>query len=249
MYGSYAGMVMSVYMLAAGASGLVGRCALPRLSCAAVPENNSELASGLKLLFKGTALLSAPVSVFLWVLAEPLLRLLYPIRETEVLVSIMPLKILSAGSIFAGLSGAVCMVFHAFGDFKFPVKSALIGGAVKLVFNAAFIMIPSLNISGAALSMLLTNIVCLAYEIYVMRRKFGIKTSVVKASWKSVIAALISGASLYYFYNGFSAVMPLAAAIIISGILGCIAYLLILILIDSEDFAAVLGILKRRKCT
>ena len=249
MYGSYAGMVMSVYMLAAGASGLVGRCALPRLSCAAVPENNSELASGLKLLFKGTAVLSAPVAVFLWVLSEPALRLLYPVRETEVLVSIMPLKILSAGSIFAGLSGAVCMVFHAFGDFKFPVKSALIGGAVKLVLNAAFIIIPSINISGAALSMLITNIVCLIYEVYVMRRKFGIKTSVARAAWKPVIAALLSGAALYYFYNGLSAVLPLAAVIIISGILGCISYMLILILIDSEDFTAVLGILKRSKCT
>ncbi|MGN0577270.1 MAG: polysaccharide biosynthesis C-terminal domain-containing protein, partial [Ruminiclostridium sp.] len=111
------------------------------------------------------------------------------------------------------------------------------------------IIIPSINISGAALSMLLTNIVCLIYEVYVMRRKFGIETSVAQAAWKPIIAALISGAALYYFYNGFSGVLPLAAAIIISGILGSISYLLILILIDSEDFSAVLGILKRSKCT
>ena len=127
--------------------------------------------------------------------------------------------------------------------------TALIGGAVKLVLNAAFIIIPSINISGAALSMLITNIVCLIYEVYVMRRKFGIKTSVARAAWKPVIAALLSGAALYYFYNGLSAVLPLAAVIIISGILGCISYLLILLLIDSEDFTAVLGILKRSKCT
>ena len=141
------------------------------------------------------------------------------------------------------------MVFHAFGDFKFPVKSALIGGAVKLVLNATFIIVPSINISGAALSMLITNIVCLIYEVYVMRKKFGIEASVLKAAWKPVIAAILSGAALYYFYIGFSAALPLAAAIIISGILGCISYMLILILIDSEDFTAVLGILKRSKCT
>ena len=97
--------------------------------------------------------------------------------------------------------------------------------------------------------MIITNIVCLTYEIYVMRKKFGIDTSMTKAVWKPVIAALISGAALYYFYNGLSEALPLAAAIIISGILGCISYLLILILIDSEDFSAVLGILKRSKCT
>ena len=147
MYGCYAGIVVSVYMLAASASGIVARCALPRLTAAAGNGDSSALSREIKLLVKGTAVVTAPVTVFMAVLSEPVLRLLYPARETEAAVSAPALAVLSIGGLVGALLIAVCTVFHAFGDFGFPIKVTLIGGALKLLFNVVFILPPALNIT------------------------------------------------------------------------------------------------------
>lgn len=173
LYGSYSGMVLSVYMLTSAAAGLIARCSLPRLVCAAETENSRNLNDGIRLMLKGTALIAVPVSLMIAVLAEPILTLLYPMRAAEVSVSVLPLRILSFGGIISGLGGAAFTVFHAFGDFKTPVRITLYGGAVKFLLNVLLLLIPQINISGAALSTVLSNGVMTLCAVRLLKKDFG----------------------------------------------------------------------------
>lgn len=245
MYGCYAGIVMSVYMLAAAASAVISRCSLPRLTFAAETGEGKE--REMKLLIKGTAVITAPVTFFMAVLAEPVLRVLYPSRVSETAVSVVPLVILSVGGLAAALLGAVCVVFHAYGDFGFPIKLTLIGGALKLLLNIPFIIIPALNISGAALSAVVSNVVCLAYAAVTIQKRYKFGTGCVRYTLPSAFAALSGAVGVYLFYRGLSEHIGMLAAVAVSASLGAVIYALVLYISDSADCAAVIGILRRRK--
>ena len=75
------------------------------------------------------------------------------------------LALLCAGGIFAGMFTAVSTVFHAYGDFVFPIKAVFTGGLLKLVLNVLLIPLPFMNISGAAAAAVISNVVCLAYSV------------------------------------------------------------------------------------
>ena len=227
MYGCYAGIIMSVYMLVASASGVIARCALPRLTGAIQSGDKGVLKHEIKLLIKGTSVITAPVTLFMSVLGGPVLSILYPSRTAETAVSSTALSVLSAGGVAAALLGAVCVIFHAYGDFVFPIKVTLIGGAVKLILNAAFILLPFLNITGASVSAVLTNIICLIYTVVTVKKRLGISTGCVKYSIPSVTAALVGRAAVL--------------------LLGVIVYALILYITDSEDCTAVIGCLRKRR--
>lgn len=246
MYGCYAGIIMSVYMLAGAVSGVVARCMYPRLAFAAQTGSRTASEREIKLLIKGTAVMTAPVTVFMAILSGPVLKLLYPVRVTEVAVSALPLAILSAGGIFSALLGAVCVVFNAYGDFAFPIKVTLIGGALKLILNVLFITIPFVNISGASLSAVVTNIICLIYASKAAVGKLGIDVPCIRCSVPSVFSAVGSAAAVYLFYRGLEGSIGNFAAMAVSAVLGCIMYALMLFISDSEDCTAVIRRLRRR---
>ena len=247
MYGCYAGMIMSVYMLAAAASGVIGRCEMPRLAYAAEKGMRNETTHEIKLLIKGTAVITAPLTAIMAVLAEPILRILYPVRELEVTVSVVPLVILCAGGISAALLGAVCIVFHAYGDFTFPIKVTLIGGVLKLMFNVVFIIFPVLNIAGAAISAVLSNTICLIYAVKSVKRTHNAEINCLMYSLPSVFGALGGGTGAYLFYNGLSPRLGMIPAVLLSTVLGGIMYALMLYIYDNNDCVEVIKALRHRK--
>ncbi len=247
MYGCYAGIIMSVYLLAASASGVIGRCELPRLTSALRSRRAGGSEREIMILFKGTAVIAAPLTVLMSVLAGPILRILYPVRELEVSVSTVPLSILSAGGLAAALLGAVCVVFHAFGDFGTPIRVTLIGGALKLFLNIAFIIIPALNISGAAISAVLSDVICLLYMIKSAAKKHDLNIRWVNYCLPAAFSALGGGVGAYLFYKGLSGYTGEMAALVLSVIIGGLMYALMLYIYDSEDCKAVIRTLRRRK--
>ena len=247
MYGCYAGMIMSVYMLAASVPGVVGRCALPRMAYAAGSHDRQAFGREVKLLIKGTCVVTFPITVLMAVLSEPILRILYPVRETEVAVSTLPLAVLSAGGIAAGLLGAVFIIFHAYGDFGYPIKMTLICGGLKLILNLAFVILPFMNITGAALSGVLSNVICLMLSAREVRRRFGIGTGIVRFSRPAVLAAVGCGTGAYLFFRGTEAVAGTIIALAVSVSAGAGIYALILFITDSRDFTEVVRLLRRKR--
>lgn len=247
MYGSYSGIVMSVYMLAGGASAIVARCALPRLTCAVEINNMNTLKSNIELLIKGTAFISAPIGFFMATLSEPLLSLLYTLRPDEVSVSVLPLAVLSTGTLFSGLLGAVCVIYNAYGDFIYPIKLTLVSGAVKLILNVTLIIVPEINITGAALATVLSNVVILIPAILSVKRKTGTAFSIIRLSFPYVLSALVSSFAMLFAYSRLENAASLIVSILVSCAVGCVSYLLILFIVDGKDLISVMKCIKRGK--
>lgn len=246
MYGSYAGLVMSIYMLASAASALISRCALPRLSCAAAIGNKA-LSSEIKLLYKGTALIAAPVGIFISVLSEPILDILYANRMAEVSVSVAPLAILSGGVFITAAFFAVTTVFQAFGDFNFPIKIALIHGVLKLFFNIVLIPLPFMNISGTAASALISDLICLIWSVVVLKKKYCKEKLLIASFFSPVFSAVLSGGIVYCIFNALKGYGNDILSVFISGFTGVIAYAIIILVFDRESFTAFLSCIRQKR--
>ena len=247
MYGCYAGMIMSVYMLAAAVPAVVGRCALPRLAYAAGTGERGAVSREMKLLIKGTSVVTLPVTVLMAVLSEPILDTLYPVRATEAAVSAPALSVLSAGGITAGLLGSVFIVFHAFGDFGYPIRITLIGGALKLLFNVIFVTLPFMNISGAAVSGVLSNAICLVCAVREVKGRFGLSTGIVRYSLPALVGSAGCGIGTYLFFRGLEGYAGTIGAMLLSAVLGAAMYALILFISDSEDCTEVIRLLRHKR--
>ena len=245
MYGSYSGLVMSIYMLAAAVSVLISRCALPRLTCEA-EAGKKHFGREMKLLYKGTALISAPVGIFLAVLAEPVLNILYSSRADEVFVSVMPLTVLSLGGVISAAFGAVLTVFQSCGDFRFPVKTALIHGALKLILNIVLIPLPFMNITGAALATVLSDFICLLYSLNVLKKRYCSEKLLLSSFFSPVLSALISGTILYFIHNILKESMSGLMAVIISGCTAVVIYTVLIFIFDRESFRALYSCIKNK---
>lgn len=245
MYGSYSGLVMSIYMLAAAVSVLISRCALPRLTCEA-EAGKKRFGREMKLLYKGTALISAPVGIFLAVLAEPVLNILYSSRADEVFVSVMPLTVLSLGGVMSAAFGAVLTVFQSCGDFRFPVKTALIHGALKLILNIVLIPLPFMNITGAALATVLSDFICLLYSLNVLKKRYCSEKLLLSSFFSPVLSSLISGTALYFIHNFLKESMSGLIAVIVSGCTAVVIYTVLIFIFDRESFRALYSCIKNK---
>jgi len=105
-------------------------------------------AMGLKL----SLLIGLPCAVGLYVLARPILSLLYSggLAPEEIAVGAQLLKTLSAGVLFLTLLQTMTGLLQGAGHPVIPVFSLGIGAIVKIFISILLIRVPSININGAA---------------------------------------------------------------------------------------------------
>ncbi len=252
LYGSYSGMVLSVYMLTASLPTLIARCSLPRLVCTAEldeSDNRQAVINDAELMLKGTMLISAPISLFMSVLAEPVLNILYPVRQVEASLGVIPLQILSIGGIFSAFEGAILTVFQAYGDFKSPVRSTLFGGLVKFILNITLLMIPGVNIIGAAAATSLSNVASMIYSMLRLKRRYGLYLSPVKTAFPTLISASISAIACFYAHGVFSLRFSVIVSMIFSCMTAVLLYFMILYIADSGELIKIIKGIHSKKCS
>ncbi len=250
LYGSYSGIIMSVYMLTATIPMLIPRCSQPRLVCTIElnkTDNLSAVKQDISMILKGTMLISVPISVFVAVMAEPVLKILYPVRELEAQVGIIPLQILSTGGIFASFAGALMNIFQAYGDFKTPVRITLLTGLVKFALNVILIPVPGVNICGAAVATSVSQLFCVFYTLSVIKKRFGIHLSFVSEAFSMLVSGGISGIAAFYCHSVFVTAMPALLSVLLSCLTGLILYLLILYIADSGELSGIIKSIRSKK--
>lgn len=224
VYGSYTGIVLSLFMLIPSMTSLVGKSTLPDIAAAWEIGDSGRLMRGVGVLFNGTFLIGLPLCTAFAVMSEPLVRLLYSSRPSESAVSILPLQILGAGGIFFAVSGALFSVFQAINRSDIPVKLMLLGAAIKLGGNFLLIPIPQLNIAGAAVSGVMSNIAVSAVGIIVLKRLIKGRIGIVKVLVSPLLSSALCGFAAKIGYDLLFCNLPDFVKLGCSAILGGTVY-------------------------
>ena len=241
VYGSYTGIVLSIFMIITSMTALVGKSSLPNIAAACECGSSEEVSRHVSILLSGIFVIGLPLCFSLSVLSEPVLTLLYPVRMAEVSVSALPLSILCIGGIPIALCGGLFSIYQAVGRSDLPIKLMMAGSALKLVLNLILLNIPQLSVCGAAISTICSHALVMVFGIRLLRNSLGIKCRIFSLFIKPALASFAcAAAALFAYHRLFDHFYPIIR-MCITVALGGTVYVLLLLTLDRSIVYSIIG--------
>ena len=241
VYGSYTGIVLSIFMIITSMTALVGKSSLPSIAAACECGRNGEVERHVSILLSSIFIIGMPLCFSLSVLSEPVLTLLYPVRIAEVSVSTLPLSVLCIGGVPIALCGALFSVFQAVGRSDLPIKLMMAGSALKLILNLILLNIPQLSVCGAAISTVTSHVLVMILGIILMRNSLGIKCRIFSLCIRPAFASFACAASAlfayYYLFDYLHSVIRMSLTVLAGGVV----YIILLCLLDRRMILLIVG--------
>ena len=180
---------------------------VPMVSAAFRKNDTEELHSSLSLGFRMSMIIGIPCATGLFVLAGPILMLLYPTQKESAISAAPCLQILAIGFVFLSIVLTITGGLQGITKQMVPVINLFIGVVIKFIITWTFVAIPAINVLGAAIGTVS------AYAFAgIMDTVMLIKFTKVKFPWKLIfvkplISALIMGVVTIFVYKGVFAVL------------------------------------------
>ncbi len=210
---------------------------VPVISSAIAKGDEMEANRKISSSFFINSLFIFPCMAGFFVLAGPILKLLYPSVPDGALVLILLTISLPFSSINFILNG----VLYGIGKTFVPALALTVGSAVKLGLNIWLVNIPEINIYGAVFSTVLYNILIFAIELAVVRRSVKLQIDIKRCFIKPIFSSAVMGVAVFFVYKLCSA-LGNTAATLISVLVGIIVYGILVLLtknLTTEDLESL----------
>ena len=205
------------------------------------------------------ALIAMPCAAGLFVMAEPVIRLLCSTyTEDRIQLAATMLAILGLTVIFNSLVLLLNAIMQAHGDVVTPVVNMLIGGIIKIIVNYILVGQPNLNIVGAPIGTFICYISITALDLIAMKRHISARPAIFKNIIRPGLASAIMGAATFMVYRVLSnaisswklaCLLSLAFAVVLYAVLAvflrCLTYEDCMLLPKGEKIAKILRIRKK----
>ncbi len=175
---------------------------VPAISAFSAKRDHAGVQDTARLGLKLALIIGLPCAVGLFVLASPILAMLYPnLTEGELTLAVDLMHTSSIGVIFLSLVQSMTGVIQGMGKPNVPVFNLFIGFVLKVASLLALMNIPQINIQGAAVS----TVVCYAFAgiadtIYVIRRS-KLRLGLVDVLLKPVLSSGVMGFVVFMIYS------------------------------------------------
>lgn len=202
-------------------------------------EIESIISSGIRI----TLLIGLPAAFGLFVLAKPIIGLLYYKNPMEVIINTGNiLAILSIGVIFLTLVQSLSAILQGLGK---PIISAInlfIGALAKVILTYILTAIPSINIYGAAISTVVAFSIAAILDLISVKIYSKVKLSIKDIFINPFLSALGMAICARLSFIFLIGVIREKWATVIAILVGGIVYILLLVItgaITSEDLSLI----------
>ena len=231
IYGSFAGLAVTVFNLVPSVTNMLGKGILPSVTFAWEQNDRKSLQKSSSQAILTAFLLSLPAAVGIGVLSEEILNFLFPLQSDEVIFCVKPLKFLMPAMLCLCVSFPVFSMLQATGNSASPLKITLIGAIVKLIGNLT--LIPVFSVEGAAISTSICYGVILVLSLIVYLRKTAVKLDL-RDFFPVALAGTFCGVSAAICRDRISAYFSGSLTLFISAAVGGAFYFLVLFLTKKE---------------
>ncbi|GKX32143.1 stage V sporulation protein B [Vallitalea longa] len=210
---------------------------VPAVSIAVTKKNLEDLVAKIKLAIRFALLLALPAAIGLFLLAKPIMELLYPTSA-----GYEYLRLYSICLIFIILGQALAGILQGMGKYYFPLISLAVSIVIKVIMN--YVLVASeLQLKGAIIGSICYYIIYVLLNYLMIKKETKLKLNVIKIIIKPLISTGIMGLSVWLIYNGMiELVNSNTIATLLSIICGIIVYVIMLIVtrtLQEEDFAFI----------
>ena len=241
LYGQLKGYAQTLINLPQVFSISIAMSLVPAISNAKARKQKKEIESLISSGTRITLLIGLPCAFGLFVLARPIIALLYYNNTPETISSIGEiLQYLSFGVIFLTLVQALTSMLQGLGKPLIPVVNLFIGAVFKIILTYTLIVIPSINIKGAAIGTVAAYAIASTLDlislVILTKMRFNYKDTFLKPLISSVGMALVVKIS----YAGLCGIISSKLSTLVSVLIGVAVYVILLIItgtITNEDLA------------
>lgn len=232
---------------------------IPAITASLTRKDLAEAKATSESSVRTMALIAMPCAAGLFVMAEPVIRLLCSTyTEDKIQLAATMLAILGLTVIFNSLVLLLNAIMQAHGDVVTPVVNVLIGGIIKIIVNYILVGQPNLNIVGAPIGTFICYISITALDLIAMKRHISARPAIFKNIIRPGLSSAIMGAATFMVYRVLSnaisswklaCLLSLAFAVVLYAVLvvflRCLTYEDCMLLPKGEKIAKILRIRKK----
>ncbi len=193
LYGQLNGMAMPIVNFPQAISTAIAISLVPVITESYVRKDKKRLKQTADMGLKLSLIIALPCGVGIFMLAEPIMALLYPSTGAAAHASSGELlQILAVSVIFLIMVQSFTAMLQAVNKQLIPVKNLFIGLLLKIVLSYILIRIPAINIKGAPISTGIAYFVAMILNLRDIRRYTTIKlSSLPKISFLPFVSTMV----------------------------------------------------------
>jgi stage V sporulation protein B len=224
LYGELSGTAQTLINFPQVFSTAVAMSLVPAITDAFTKKNRDKLNKTSNAGVRLSLIIGLPCGVGLFMLAEPIIALLYASLGPEKHASAGALlEILAISVIFLTLVQTFTAILQAVNKQFHPVKNLTVGLVVKIIASYILIGIPSVNIRGAAMSTTIAYIVVAFLNLYDINHSTKIRVNLIKVSAMPVLSTAIMAVAVWISFRmlnpiagrSLAALMAIAFAVLV----------------------------------
>lgn len=213
---------------------------------ALVPEISSAIArkdkksAGNKMSFSifASLIIILPCAMGLSVLANPILKLLYPTASDGALL----LQLATIQMILNALNNTINGGLYGLNKAYIPAIALLIGCGIKFILNTILISNPNINVYGAEISSFVCQLIAFLISFLTLKKHLDIKLNFKNNIFKPILATCIMGVSAFLIYKLCSNIISGSISTIIAILIAIIVYvmcILIMKILSEEEIKMI----------
>lgn len=198
----------------------------------------------IKASMRMTMLLACPCAAGLFVLAKPIMLLLYFNQAENALQAAPTLQVMTLGVIFLAVCQTPTGALQSMGRQQIPVRNLALGAVAKIGVTYVLLGIPSVNVKGAAIGTNAAYLIALLLNMRSLKKETGVRFDIGKTYLKPAAASLIMAVCVFAAYRILSVWMTNGPAVLASIALGVAAYSILAVrmgAVSREEFSAFPG--------
>jgi len=221
---------------------------VPAAAAAVAKKDNNLLNRNIFLGYKLSMMVALPSAVGLFILAGPIMDLLYRSEFVEnpeyFIIATNLLKIISGGVVFLSILQTFNGLLQGMGKVFVPVIALSSGAITKIILCYVLVGTPYFNIYGAPISTFACYMVAAIIDIIIVKKLTKVKFSQNRFNIKLVLATSLMGASAWGGYELLSRLVGARPATILAVVIGVILFVLGLMIfkvLTKEEMRSIPG--------
>lgn len=225
LFGYLTGMAVPLINLATIITAALATSIVPAISNANATGDKKGVyyrtAGAMRITFMSTV----PFTLMLYVLAEPVVSVIYNAPRAAEATQITAIAIF-----FLGMHQVTTGVLQGLGKPTLPVINMGIAAISKVFLNWNLTALPWLGISGAAYATVADIGVAALLNLIWIKKYTGYFLDF-SLLWKNIISAIVMGVAMFFLYPPLEAVMHKFFAMAISAFVGGVIYVIVMVLL------------------
>ncbi len=219
---------------------------VPAAAAAVAVKDKNLLNKNVFLGYKLSMLVAVPSAVGLFVLAYPIMDLLYgnKLSAEYLLIASNLLKIISGGVIFLSVLQTFNGLLQGMGKVYVPVIALSTGAITKVILSYMLVANTHLNIYGAPISTFACYAIAALIDIIVIKKLTKVKFKQNRFTIKLFLASALMGTSAWAGYSVFKNITGSSIATVLAVFIGIVIFIIGLIIfkvLTKEEMNAIPG--------